>query len=217
MPALDALLHLPAVLSVAAALLLPLVLLLLADRPLVRGLLRRPRLADLSGGVVVVTGGAGGLGLELALAFLREGATVVLWEVRNDAMHEAREWLERRDPGLFERGAAVAVQRVDVADADAVAAAAQHCMETYGVPRVVVNNAALVVGHGVLDADAAALRRSFDVNVLGHFWVLRAFAPRMLASARSGTLVTMGSAMASVPAARLGDYCAAKAAVGQLH
>ena len=209
-------LDLPTALALAATLLLPVVLLVLADHPLVRRLLCRPRLADLSDGVVVVTGGAGGLGLEIALAFLRQGATVVLWDVREDAMREAREWLCRAT-GLFEGGAPVALQRVDVADADAVAAAAERCMQTYGVPRVVVNNAALVVGHGVLDADAAGLRRSFDVNVLGHFWVARAFAPRMLASGRPGTLVTMGSAMASGPAARLADYCAAKAAVGQLH
>ena len=61
------------------------------------------------------------------------------------------------------------------------------------------------------------VQRSLGVNLFGYFWVARAFVPHLVAGNKRCTLVTMGSAMASVPAARLADYCAAKAAVGQLH
>ncbi|KAL1515017.1 hypothetical protein AB1Y20_004085 [Prymnesium parvum] len=176
----------------------------------------RPRRqpVDLRGAPVVITGGAGGLGRALALSFARAGASVELWDVRAAALEQAAAWLAEQ-PGVDP--SAIHTRAVDVSDAAAVGAAAAASAAYRGAPRVVVNNAALVYGAPLLDLPAAALRRSVDVNVLGYFWVSTAFARLLLPRDKPFTLVTIGSAMAAVPAARLADYCAAKAAVAQLH
>ena len=78
-----------------ACLALPILLLALRDRSPVRRMLRPPAM-ELDGGLVVITGAAGGIGTQLALAFLRQGATVELWDVRWTALEEAVAWLSQQ-------------------------------------------------------------------------------------------------------------------------
>ncbi|KAL3910193.1 MAG: hypothetical protein SGPRY_009147 [Prymnesium sp.] len=181
-------------------------------------LLRR-RLAapvELRGRPVLITGGAGGLASHLALAFARHGAIVELWDVRSVALEETSEWL-RAQMLSSSQPLRLHTRTVDVASEEAVESAASHFVSFHGVPAVVVNNAAVVYGHSLLDVPGHALRTSLGVNILGYFWVARAFARRVLPSREPCTLVTVGSMMADLPAARLSDYCASKAAVAQLH
>ena len=194
-------------LSVAASLLLAVPLILWVSR-----LWHQPD--SLHAGVVIITGGAGGLGCALAHEFLRLGAAVELWDVRAAALDEVCARL-RNTPGVS--SAAVHARLVDVADAESVAAAAKASIAAHGEPRVVVNNAAVVYGDGVLGGTAQRLQRAIGVNILGYFWVVRAFVPLLAASRRRCAVVTIGSVMAHLPAARLADYCASKAAVAQLH
>ena len=109
-------------------------------------------------------------------------------------------------------------QVVDVGNSAAVAAAAKQLIAQVGPAKIVVSGAAVVRGVPVLDLDPEQLRSAFDVNVLSSFWLARAFLPHMLSShTPRGVFVTIGSLMADLPAARLSEYCAAKAAVSQLH
>ena len=177
---------------------------------------------SLAGQLVLITGAAGGLGRQLALCFAQQGATLALWDVRRDALAELCEWLVERGvaPG------ALHPQCVDVADAAAVVREAAAQQVRLGPVRVLVNNAAIVYGQPLLGGSAdggvgggasvAQLQRSLDVNVAAHFWMVRAIVPQMLEGGR-GTVVTLSSMMASLPAAGLADYCASKAAVSQLH
>ena len=197
------------------ALCLLLLLLALLDYAKDAGFLASRR--SLAGRLVVVTGAAGGLGRALALEFARRGAVLALWDVRAEALRECVDW-------LVERGVAAAVIHaavVDVADASAVAMAARQQHATLGPAHVVVSNAAVVNGERLLDASEARLRASFDVNMLSHVWVARSLVPQMAAagapSRDGGVFVTVGSLMAELPAARLADYCASKAAVLLLH
>ena len=184
-----------------------------------------------AGRLVVLTGAAGGLGRALALEFARRGAVLVLWDVRADALDDMTEWLVR-EHGI-PRGSLHA-NVVDVTDAKAVLAAARMLPSTLGAVRVVISNAAVVTGASVLDASVARLRTSLDVNVLSHFWLAKTFLPQMVASGETSSkrqrhpaetspgdayssFVTIGSLMADLPAARLADYSASKAAVAQLH
>ena len=97
-------------------------------------------------------------------------------------------------------------------------AAATQLLEQLGPTSVLVNAAAVVSGRRVLDGADEQLAHAVNVNALAHFWTVRAIVPQMLATPdRQGTVVTVSSVMANVPAARLGEYCASKAAVTQMH
>ena len=201
-------------------LLLALAVLALLDYAKDVGLLARRR--SLSGRLVLVTGAAGGLGRALALELARRGALLALWDVRADALHACINWLVDECGVPAER---VSASVVDVADAAAVRAAAQSQLDKLGPAHAVVSNAAVVNGERLLDASEDRLRASFAVNALSHVWIARALVPQLAASgghgggARQGggVLVTIGSLMAELPAARLADYCASKAAVLLMH
>ena len=208
---------LPMTAALVLVVLLLVVLLLLADFVAHRGWLRR-RDYSLDGRLVLITGAAGGLGRQLALAFALEGAALVLWDIRRDALDELCRWLAERGVPA----SAIDAQCVDVADAAAVEREAEALRTRRSGPvHVVVNNAAVVHGQPLLGSGASAerLQRALDVNVAAHLWTARAFVPRMLDEAGDGggVLVTVGSIMGSLPAAGLAEYCASKAAVGQLH
>ena len=55
-----------------------------------------------------------------------------------------------------------------------------------------------------------------NVNLLSHFWILKAFLPELIKS-KAGHVITMSSVMGLVGAAQMTDYCASKAAVVSLH
>ena len=164
--------------------------------------------------LVLITGAAGGLGRQLALHWAREGAVVALWDVRAAALDAVCDWLSREN-GV--PAASLHPRCVDVADARAVSRAAESQLRALGPVRVLVNNAAIVHGHRLLAATDADLQRAIEVNVLGHFWTVRAFMPQLASHSEGGSVVTISSLMASVPCAGLADYCASKAAVCQLH
>ena len=170
----------------------------------------------IAGELVVITGAAGGLGRELAVEFSRRGAVLALWDVRATALEDLAACLIREHNVPI---GSIHTRVVDVADSDAVAAAATEQRSALGPARVVVSNAAVVYGQSVMEARPAAVTAAFGVNVLGHFWCARAFLPQMLQAGAQpgGVFVTTGSLMAELPAARLADYCASKAALKQLH
>ena len=175
------------------------------------------RCDSLVGQLVVVTGAAGGIGRELALEFLRAGARLALWDVREEALEEVRQMLMQSEHWKG-GGETIYTSCVDTSDATAVTAAATALRLEAGVARVVVSNAAVMRGKALLDATDAEIRTDLQVNTLGSFWCARAFLPQMLAEpSPRGVLVTMGSIMAELPANRQAEYCASKAAVGQMH
>ena len=173
----------------------------------------------ITGRVVVITGAAGGLGRELALQFAQRGAILALWDIREEALVEVKDWL----CGQGAASSAIHTRVVDVSDPESVSNAAAEQLQTLGPAHIVVSNAAIVTGQRVVDAQPAQVTRAFGVNVLAHFWCARAFVPQMLQASphahadAAGVFATIGSLMAELPAARLADYCASKAAIVQLH
>ncbi|MFD9949095.1 SDR family NAD(P)-dependent oxidoreductase [Nonomuraea sp. NPDC059023] len=155
-----------------------------------------------SGRLVLVTGGASGIGKAVARAFARAGDRVVIADVDGEAGEKA----------AAEIGAASVT--MDVTDAASVDAALAGVGDTIDV---LVNNAGVVAGGGPLvELPLEVFDRVVAVNLRGTFTVTRAVAAAMIAAGRGGCVVNISSIGARQPTAGLGHYEATKAAVDAL-
>ena len=136
---------------------------------------------ELSGRVVVVTGGAGGIGAAMARRFAAEGAEAVIVADLNAAAAQA----VADDIGTVARAATV-----DVTDAGQVAALVAETEERHGRIDLFCANAGVLSGAG-LDGD---FDRAWQVNVMGHQHAARAVLPGMLARGEGYLLQTCSAA-----------------------
>ncbi|MBT2213303.1 SDR family NAD(P)-dependent oxidoreductase [Actinomadura sp. NEAU-AAG7] len=159
----------------------------------------------MSGRVVLVTGGASGIGRGVAAAFAAAGDRVVIADRDAEAAARAAKELD-----------ALAVT-VDITDPASVAAGVAEVAETAGPVEVLVNNAGLVAGGGPL---VSLPMEVFDtvvaVNLRGTFTVTQAVAGQMIERGTRGRIVNISSIGSRQPTAGLGHYEATKAAVDAL-
>ncbi|SPQ27502.1 7150c9f7-35fc-478d-9a7b-e553983ea1ce [Thermothielavioides terrestris] len=161
-----------------------------------------PREVDLSEEVIVITGGASGLGLLIAEVYGMRGATVAVLDVEEMENGEAR---------------GVTYYKCDVTNKDQLARVAAEIERDLGTPTVLINNAAIVFGKPLLSLTFPEIDRSISTNLLSHFYTLKTFLPALARSEVGGTIVTLSSVIGTVGAAQLTDYAAAKAGVAALH
>ncbi|XP_064490243.1 short-chain dehydrogenase/reductase family 16C member 6-like isoform X2 [Ornithodoros turicata] len=168
-------------------------------------LVHRPPPKSLAGKVVLVTGSGHGVGRELALRFARLGAKVVLVDINTENNESVA--LEVKQ----EQGSAFAYQ-CDVSDEVQVQKLAQKVTSQLGAVSVLVNNAAVVNCQPMMQLNSTQVRRTVDVNLLAHFWLIREFLPGMLAQ-KEGHIVALSSIAGFIGTGYLTDYCASKFAV----
>lgn len=174
--------------------------------------------------VVVITGGATGLGRTIAelLLIKHKGVKVAVIDVK-EADETARAWM--RTGGEFE--GRLSWECIDVRNSAAVKIIAGRIKEDLGVPTMVVNNAAmavnglpLVAGGYEAGLTSQQAERTLMVNSTGNFNTLLVFLGELMRSAENGkgaTIVTVSSLLAHLNPARLADYNASKAALSSLH
>ncbi len=160
---------------------------------------------DLRGAVVAVTGASAGVGRAAAIRFGRCGAAMALMARDPAALEEARSEVERT-------GARAIAIPLDVADADAVFAAAERIGSKLGPIDIWVNNAMATVFSMVADLDPAELRRVTEVTYLGTAYGTMAALKQMRRRDR-GVIVQVGSSLAYRGIPLQGAYCGAKHAV----
>ncbi|TDO45522.1 NADP-dependent 3-hydroxy acid dehydrogenase YdfG [Kribbella sp. VKM Ac-2571] len=148
---------------------------------------------DATGEVVVITGGAQGIGAALVTAVNAAGGTAVVFDVT--APVEGVEHV-----------------MVDVADRSAVEAAVAGVLERHGRIDGLVAGAAVQPRSPVLEMDAAEWTRTLQVNLDGVVWACQAVVPHMVAQ-QSGSVVVFTSGMASTGFAGAAAYAASKAAL----
>jgi NAD(P)-dependent dehydrogenase (short-subunit alcohol dehydrogenase family) len=161
---------------------------------------------DLKGKVAVVTGGGGGIGRALALAFADEGMHVVAADLDLAAAEAVRDEVSSR--GV--RGLAV---HADVADRASVEALASRCFEEMGGVHVLCNNAGVSVFGSVDHVAEADWRWVLSVNLEGVIHGIQAFVPRMRDAAQGGHIVNTASIAGQVGRPGLGIYSTTKFAV----
>lgn len=161
-----------------------------------------------AGRVVLVTGAASGIGLASAVAFLQQGAHVMLTDRDEARLAEAARSLEARF------GSRVATAPCDVTDTRSVDAAFVRVCLAFGGLDVLVSNAGTAPS-GLLHTESGSitLEHSIDINLLGHQRVARAAADIMLAQGTGGCLLFNASKSAVNPGREFGPYAIAKAGV----
>ncbi|WP_410565643.1 SDR family NAD(P)-dependent oxidoreductase [Amycolatopsis sp. cmx-4-61] len=155
--------------------------------------------------VVVVTGGASGIGRGVAEAFAAAGDRVVVADVDVSAAHDA--------------GREIGAEHVelDIADPASVDAAVSLLADRLGPVDVLVNNAGLAGGGGSLTGlGIEVFDRCVGVNFRGTFLMTRAVGAHMVAAGTRGAIVNVSSIGARQPTPGLGHYEATKAAVDAL-
>jgi 2-keto-3-deoxy-L-fuconate dehydrogenase len=118
----------------------------------------------LQGKTAVVTAAAQGIGRAAALAFAREGASVIATDIKLDKLNE------------LAATASIQVRQLDVTDAAAITAFAA----TVSTPDVLLNAAGFVANGTILDCTEKDWDFSFDLNVRSMFRIIQAFLPKML-------------------------------------
>jgi NAD(P)-dependent dehydrogenase (short-subunit alcohol dehydrogenase family) len=165
-------------------------------------------LFNLNGEVAVVTGALGKLGPIWIETLLEAGAKVYAFDHPDARTSEAFKTLQAQfDAHRLQFASA------DVRDRDSMEAASQQCLDTYGVPSVLVNNAGIDLPPGqsnqgcYLEEIPFELNREvFEVNALGLFLVTQVIGGHMVKAGR-GSIINIGSLYASVaPDSRFYDH-----------
>ena len=165
----------------------------------------------LVGKVAIVTGAAGGFGEGIARLFVAEGAKVLIADIDG----------EKAQTVAASLGAANArAVRCDVTKRADVDAAVKACVDAFGAPDIVVNNAGTThKNQPMLDTDEATFDRVFAVNVKSIYHMTQAVLPLMRARAndkRGGSIINIGSTAGIRPRPGLSWYNASKGAVNVL-
>jgi NAD(P)-dependent dehydrogenase (short-subunit alcohol dehydrogenase family) len=155
-------------------------------------------------GNVLITGAAGGVGSALTRELAESG-----WRVFAGVRSP-------RSAASLEAGGQVTVVELDITDERSVAAAARTVASAVGDEGLagLVNNAGVIVQGPLELVPVDALRRQFEVNVIGQIAVTQAFLP-LLRQGR-GTIVNMGAATGRVTVPMLGPISASKTALESL-
>ena len=161
---------------------------------------------DLSGELVVISGGAGALGRCICTRLANCGATVVSIDVADDG--------EDQDGGRLEH---VWRLRADISESSAVDTALEAVRERFGrYPTTVCCHAGVVASYPILDYPLDAFDQLFRANVRGAFVLAQAASRRWREAELPGHIIFTSSWVQDYPWPEIGPYCASKAAMFSL-
>jgi NAD(P)-dependent dehydrogenase (short-subunit alcohol dehydrogenase family) len=166
-------------------------------------------LGTFDGVTVVVTGGGTGLGKAIASEFARLGARLAI-------LSRKAEHLDAAEAAMKAIGAEVLCIECDIRDADSILAAFDQIEDRFGLPGVVVNNAAANFPSPSEDLSPNAWRTVVDITLNGTFLMCREYGQRLLRAGVPGSIINIGATYAWTGGPGFAHSAAAKAAVKNL-
>ncbi len=137
----------------------------------------------LEGKIAFITGGAQGIGLAVARAFLEQGAKVAIADVQAEAVSKAAASL----------GSSCLAVPLDVTDEAATATAGAQIMDRFGRLDIIVPNAGILLLKHAVDTEVAGFRKVIDVNLTGAFITAKVLAQHIVAGKRGGRIILTSS------------------------
>ncbi len=157
---------------------------------------------DLAGKVVIVTGGAGGIGEAITRSFIAQKAKVGFLDID----------VARGERLEAELGADARFVKCDLTDIPALKAAIQSVRDAFGPIDVLINNAAHDERHATLEVTEDYWDGRMAVNLKHQFFAAQAVLPDMQATGK-GSIINMGSTSWVIGQGGMPAYTASKSAV----
>ncbi|XP_014257096.1 epidermal retinol dehydrogenase 2-like [Cimex lectularius] len=157
---------------------------------------------SLVGQHVLVTGAARGLGREICLRLIREGCSMTCVDVMLEGAKETAAICNAVRSGCAK------AKLCDITDRESI----KRLLKDIPPVDVLINNAGIVSSADILEVTDEHIEKMMAVNVMSHFWTIRAFLPGMIERGR-GHIVAIASAAAFTSAANIAPYTATKYAV----
>ncbi len=158
----------------------------------------------LDGKVIVVTGGAKGIGLGCARVMAGKGATVVLADIDEQAGPEA-------EADLRETGVNALFVATDVSKWEVVTRMVERTISEYGQLDCLLNNAGTHISKTVFDQTEEDWDRLIDINLKGYFLCTKAALPHLVTA--KGNIINMSSMVGLVGQSRAVAYAASKGGI----
>ncbi|ASO06352.1 SDR family NAD(P)-dependent oxidoreductase [Arenibacter algicola] len=158
----------------------------------------------LEGQVVIITGGARGIGEGICKVFCNEGATVALWDVLEEGQKTADK--------INKDGGKIFYQKVDVSSQESVDKAVAKVISEYGKIDVLINNAGIIRDRSILKMSREEWDQVMRVNVDSLYITAKAIVPHMK-TANYGRIISASSVNAFQGAFGQTNYSASKAAI----
>jgi NAD(P)-dependent dehydrogenase (short-subunit alcohol dehydrogenase family) len=164
---------------------------------------------EIAGTTAFITGGASGIGFGIAQRLLANGARLVLADIRQDHLDEAKQFFEER-----QQGRNVHTIRLDVSDRDQMREAAKECEAVMGGPEILVNNAGIDPSGPFEQATYQDWDYGLAINLMGPINGIMEFTPGMRLRGKGGHIVNTASLAGLTPMpSMMAIYAVAKAGV----
>ena len=158
--------------------------------------------------VMIVSGGASGLGLAAAVKFAKNGYNIVLIDVNQEKGKAAEQKIK-------DMGVDAVFCNCDISNKEQVQKAAETTKEKFGRADVLINNAGLEVRGSILQCTEEDWDRLYDINLKGIYFMSNAFIPMMIAQGM-GAVVNTGSILGYRTVGERAAYSSSKGAIDTL-
>ena len=169
--------------------------------------------------MAVITGGSDGIGKNIALLLADKDVKIASLDIRPPT-YAPRKPIPPKFPSMefkvLSLGPNISHYTCDITSASSVREVAETVRSTLGNPTILINNAGIATGLTILSGTDESVKRTFEVNSLSHFRLVREFVPAMI-DANHGTIVTIASIAACVSTANIVDYSCSKSAALAFH
>lgn len=162
---------------------------------------------DISGKVVLVSGGAGDIGSSIVKSLVKENCRTIIGDVDESAAKKLKDELGSSN---------VSTVAIDITDEKSIANAMEHIGKEYGHIDALINVAGILCRKSVFDTEKADFERSLAINVIGAFLLTKGAIPLMKNSTSGAAVVNISSLNGSAAVENRIVYGATKAALDMM-